>query len=708
MLHIFAIVAGADGINFNSRFISITNNSQTTLKTTNERIDTDFSSFDQRYNLDLSKSLFPYLSFAAGTFYQLSDTTTTSQNLESDTSQARLSPFLELNLNNPYFKAGLAYRDTRVEDKSTGLEKTRTDREQYTATMGMPELGLIPRWNMIYTRSIQTDDPETLDQLNDLLNFNTQYRLWHDLELNYAYTLNQTENRLDDTTTTEQNHFGRIAYTHSFLANRLYLNTSYSINYNTLEVPATTTVDTPLLRSAGLSSVDATPQDGPALVTTPALIDGDLTASAGLDIGLGGDESTFTNIGLDFGFAVDVNVIRIWVDRRLTNQVANSFSWSIYTSPDNLDTSTWTLAATVAPAPFGVFDNRFEITFPSVNTRYIKVVVRPLLPTVPGASSFANIFVTEMEALTSKSGVAITKESTNVNHNFNFNLRGRLSERTTLGYNLFYSLRTEDPDDQERDQMTNGLYLNHRFNDTYSASANVQRTDESEPNDTSVDYVYNASLRAAWLKNLNQILSYGRRTTSDQEGDSFQNSVLLRTNAILYRGWDAFVDLGYSWDELADGTRNTSRSIKSGTNIVPFDKLTFNLNYTYKETDQQDSVSDTLTETQIDLQGYYVPFTNLSLFAKISIVDKPTFSDTYQNYAINWSPFAQGNLQFFFNYNEVLRSESNQTETTFGPSARWTITRNLTLNLSYSLSTLENAVLKTDSESFSAEVKLHL
>jgi hypothetical protein len=724
--------AKADGINFNSRFVSTTSSSQTTLKSTNEQIDAEFRSFDQRYNLDLTKSLFPYLTFAAGSFYQLNEITTSSQNIETEINEDRISPYLEMNLNNPYYKAGLAYRKTRVEEQSTGQIKTQSDRDQYTATMGMTAMGMLPRWNMVYTHSITSDEPETVNQQEDLFNFTTQYAIFTDLNLDYSYTRTDTDDRLRDFKTTEQTHFGKIAYSHNFFQNRLSLNSGYSINYDTLEFPGTATLERPLLRSAGLSSLDTTPTDGPALAPTPTLIDGDLTASTGLDIGLDGDESTFTNIGLDFGFAVDVNILRIWVDRRPTNQIANSFAWSVYTSPDNLDTSTWTLVTTVAPATLGVFDNRFEITFPTVNTRFIKVVTTPLPSSAPGASSFPNIFITEMEALVSKSGVAISEETTSINHNFNFNLQGRLGRKTTLGYNLYYILRTEDPSDLERDQMTNGFFLTHIFNPIFSASASVQRTNESAVNQKnfndptfsadanvqptnesdvkqkSVNDVSSLALRAAWLKTLNQVLTFSRRTATDEVGDASQNSAILRTNAILYRGWDAFLDVGYTWDEQADSTQSTSRVIKSGTNVTPVDRLTFNLNYTYKETDQQDLPGDKQIETEIDLQGFYVPFPNLSLFAKISIVDKPSISDTFQNYTINWSPFSQGDLQFFFTYNEVLRSENNQTEKTIGPGARWTITRNLTLDLAYILSSTENVLLKTETESFSAEFKIHL
>jgi len=160
----------------------------------------------------------------------------------------------------------------------------------------------------------------------------------------------------------------------------------------------TVDVDTKITPTQGLSSIDDTPDDGPALSVNPALIDGNLVISAGLDIGLGGDESTLTNIGLDLGLPTDILKIQLWVDRRLTAAVSNSFSWAVYTSPDNIDTSTWTQVATLFPAPFDTVENHFDITFPRVTTRYIKVVTRPMSPLVPGAAGFPNIFITEVDS----------------------------------------------------------------------------------------------------------------------------------------------------------------------------------------------------------------------------------------------------------------------------------------------------------------------
>jgi hypothetical protein len=461
-----------------------------------------------------------------------------------------------------------------------------------------------------------------------------------------------------------------------------------------------------LVRAAGLSSLNNTPEDGPALSQNQALVDGNVIASAGLNIGTSGDQATQVNIGLDFGLEVDVDQIRIWVDRRLTANVADSFSWSIYTSPDNLDTSTWTLIATVSPAEFGTFDNRFEISFPQVNTRFIKAVTRPLEPTVIGAANFANIFVTEMEAFITQSGVEVDNKQKNIDHNYNLNLRGQLTEKTSAGYNLLFIRQHQEPPDTDRTQVTNDVFISHYFNDIFSANANAQRTDISFLDDDTTNYTYGAALRAAWMRTLNQSLTYSGRYRDESDGDAYQNSIFLRSNAILYKGWNAFVNTGYGWEKPANEPQITSTFVNGGTNIEPNPNIDINLNYSYKRTRQSGLDIGPNTQQEFGFQGFYTPFRNLSFFAKINWVDRDGSTETFQNYNVNWSPFPDGDLQLFFTYGEILRSTNNQQERVVGPSLKWTVGRHIFLDMSYTFNQIENDVQKTDAHVFFGDLKL--
>ena len=699
--------ARADGVRFNSDLLYTTSSTTTKLKATGESIDSDFDRFDQRYNLNVTKRFFPYLSFETGAVYEFNQLTSKTEGNKVDIDEEILRPYVELNLDNPFYNAGLAVRARRREEKITGLPKNRADRDEFTGSVGMTPGELFPNWNLRYTHLHTYDDPETIDQIQQTLLLDSSWRPWESLNLDYTYTRVDSEERTLDFDTLQQTHFGRIGYAQNFWDRRLSLNTAYTINYSEFEFSSDTGfVENPLLRSAGLSALDNTPEDGPALSVNDALIDGNVIASAGLDIGTAGDQTQQVNIGLDFGFPQAVDQIRIWVDRQLSTIVANSFSWAVYTSPDNTDLSTWSLAATVSPATFATFDNRFEIVFPTVNTRFIKVVTRPLSPTVPGAADFTNIFVTEMQAFITQTGTSATTETSVTDHNYTLNLRGRLSDRTIVNYNLLYSQQDTDPDNDQRTQLSNSAYLNHTFDNVFSANVNGQVTDTSVSDDDRTNYNYGASLRAAWLRTFDQSLTYTGRYEDSDLGTAYQNSIFLRSNSILYKGWSAFLDLGYTWEEPVSGEKITSSVIRPGTSIKPHPTLDLNLNFQFRRTDQSGADIGPTDESKWDVQAFYTPFSNLSFFAKVNGIHRDGESDTFQQYTINWSPYPDGDLQFFFTFNEVLISENNQKQTVVGPGLKWRIGRHINLDMSYNWTTDDSDIQKIESNIFNLELKL--
>ena len=695
------------GVRFNSDLLYTKSDNTTKLKTTGQSIDSDFERLDQRYNLNVSRRFFPYLLFETGAVYEFNQITSKTEGNKVDIDEEILNPFVELNLDNPFYNAGVTVRTRRREEKITGLPKTRADRDEFTGTVGMTPAELFPVWNLRYSHVHTYDDPETIDQIRKTLLLDTFWQPWKNLHLDYTYTRVDSEERTLDFDTLQQTHFGIIGYSQNFWDQRLALNTAYTINYNKFEFSSQTGfVENPLLRSAGLSSLDNTPEDGPALSVNDALIDGNTIASAGLEIGTAGDQTQQVNIGLDLGFPQAVDQIWISVDRQLDTFVANSFSWAVYTSPDNTDLSTWTLVATVSPATFPTFDNRFEIIFPAVNTRFIKVVTRPLSPTVPGAANFTNIFVTEMQAFVTQTGTSATTETSVTDHNYILNLRGRLSDRTVVNYNLLYNQQDNDPDNDQRTQFTNSVYLNHTFNYVFSANVNGQRSDSSVLDEDRTNYDYGASLRAAWLRTFDQILTYTGRYEDGDIGTAHQNSILLRSNAILYRGWSAFVDLGYTEEEIFSGETITGRFIRPGTSMQPHPTLDLNLNFQFRRNEQSGTDIGPTDESKWDVQAFYTPFSNLSFFAKLNGIHRDGDSDVFQQYTANWSPFPDGDLQFFLTYNEILISENNQRQTIVGPGLKWRIGRHINLDMTYNWSTNDSDIQKVESNIFNAELKL--
>jgi hypothetical protein len=315
-----------------------------------------------------------------------------------------------------------------------------------------------------------------------------------------------------------------------------------------------------------------------------------------------------------------------------------------------------------------------------------------------------------MEAFTTVSGESARNKEKTIDHNYAFNLRGKVSEKTLVGYDLNYRLqKRESPQDaptQERTELSNGIFLNHILDKVFSFSTRILRTDTELIAEEIVDYNYSASLKADYFKNFGQSLTYSGTNTDEQDGSSYTNSILLRNSANLYRGWDALLDTGFGWNKPLGRTRENSTFLRFGTDLQPNRKLNINLNYSYTDTRRPDEEGGDTTEFRYDLQAFYVPTDTISLFAKLTLTKREGSDTNLQNYSLNWSPFRDGALQFFFTYDEALRPEDDQEETIIGPSLKWSLGRHMFLDLAYSLIKSETPSQKADSTNFNANLKI--
>ena len=90
--------AGADRINLNGEITYQDIDTTTTTKTTGEKLDTNSYLIRQRYNLDLSKTIYPYLSFDTGTIFELNETTSKTEGTKTEIDERLLQPFVRLSL----------------------------------------------------------------------------------------------------------------------------------------------------------------------------------------------------------------------------------------------------------------------------------------------------------------------------------------------------------------------------------------------------------------------------------------------------------------------------------------------------------------------------------------------------------------------------------------------------------------------------------
>jgi len=447
------------------------------------------------------------------------------------------------------------------------------------------------------------------------------------------------------------------------------------------------------------------------MISNSALIDGDVATSSGIDIGLPaiGEPTDPRNIGLDLLNVTEINQLLVWVHTDLSSNpaIANSFSWQIWTSSDN---TTWTLLTTISPAPFGPFQNRFELNFSNVNTRYIKVVVSPLSPAVPGAAGFPDIFITELQAFVTRPAEDAEGKTRNASHTYNLDARTRILDAPLLFYELNYFFnRIENSSDEQRYDLSNALYVNHRLSRKLVGSARVGVENGEERDRKRLAYVYNASLAADPLRTLHHSLVLSGRTEEIDDRPNDTYSAFLYNTAQLYSGIDVNLNGGVNFTKQETEEKTRDFIINLGVNMVPHRAVVFVLNYSDRISKKWggERRSDSTYTSILDVSVNYNPYRTLNLFASWEIIaERDRNTETTQDYTLNWSPFPDGALQFNLAYDENVRSQDNLKERIMTPSIRWNITKRSYLDVSYQIIRSKSDLQDTDSKFLGTNLKI--
>jgi hypothetical protein len=140
--------------------------------------------------------------------------------------------------------------------------------------------------------------------------------------------------------------------------------------------------------------------------------------------------------------------------------------------------------------------------------------------------------------------------------------------------------------------------------------------------------------------------------------------------------------------------------------MQPHRTLDLNLNFQFKRNEQSGGDIGPSDETKWDVQAFYTPFSTLSLFGKLNGLHRDGERDVFQQYTLNWSPFPDGDLQFFFTFNEVLMSENDRKQTVVGPGLQWRIGRHINLDMAYNWTDDDSDIQRIESNIFNSELKL--
>jgi hypothetical protein len=711
ILVLMPIAAVADSLSGNIEW-TYTDFTSKTTDSSGRSIKTETRDFYQRYSLLVDKTIFPKLKFdLQATFEKDLQKFKIGDQDVTDTTNTRFRPYARLTLQDPLYTAGIGYYQKL---DTSRLPTVTATQEDYEAFLGWRPVGF-PTLDARYTRTNTYDkDRNFLDNTKDNVAVTSQYS-YKGLDLRYFGTYTDTKARVAGLDTTDTTNDIRGSYANSLLDGRLRFNATY--DYTRSETNATSTgqggtVSLQVFPFQGLSINNDTPTLV-ALASNTSLIDANLVASAGINIGLpplAGD-LRLRNIGLDFFNQTDVNNLLVWVDRDLPAAIANSFSWDIYTSTDNLN---WTFFRTVTPAPFGPFQNRFEIDFQNVRARYIKVVVRPLQGAVVGSALYPDIFVTELQAFLKQavSGTSNKVKFTSDSQVGNAGLKYRLLDIPLLYFDSSYFYTKRNPDGQETWTLSNGLSVNHRLSDIYTVAGRLAFENGTETSNTRTAWVYDATLLANFLRTLTSSLVLSGRNEDVGGNKGTNNSIFLNNTAQLYKGLDMNLNGGYTIITQSDGVDQNALLLSLGANVVPHPTFNLALYVSDSWTDRSPSGGPkTSTEIRtLDLTASYNPFRTLYLLASLQVTDDTGQGGrrTLQNYGLNWSPFPDGALQFRFSYNENRRPEERSYERLITPGLIYKINTRSFIDVSYQMIRNEMATQTIDSNVFSATLKIFL
>ena len=643
-----------------------------------QKVTRDEETFTQRYSLDLLFRPYANMQVIAGGLFERTDSMTSDDGLDDiDGAQRRIRPYLTATLRNAIYNAAFGYFRTR-DDLRSGPFSLGNIQESWNATFGWrPED--FPRVTARFIRT-NTFDPgrELLDTTDDLADLVGEYQPVDALQFYYRGAVESFDDHLQDLQVDRMTNSGRVTYGDTFFDRRLEVNGEYDINRFTTEVTTSGggLVTTTLLPVTGLRT-DPAVVPVPTLIVDTTLSDQNTVAATVVDLGLPAVPPTRPiDIGLDLDVPKAVNLLTVWIDRDLPAAIALSFSWQVWTSPDNLN---WTFRQTIFPAGFAPLDRRFEIAFTTQTDRFVKVVTQPLQASVPGAAAFPDIFVTEIVAALRQAAADVQGTSAFTNELLTTNVRARiLRGRPDLDYEFAAFVRdsTAAPSTWT---VSNGLSVRHAFSPITSVAGRAAREDGRETIGDRVTYLYSASLRAVPLPTLQTSLIASGRSSTIAGLSSDADSIYWYTSADLFRGITASLGLGRASVTGEDGAETDTRQINALATLVPHPSTTVNLLYQTSDGTQRGGLipgTRSLDTTATQAGVAYRPFSTLYLFYSYRLENAAGADRRHLwSAAASWAPFPDGTLQVLLSADESYQSGLDALSRVWSPRVRWNITQ---------------------------------
>jgi hypothetical protein len=502
-----------------------------------------------------------------------------------------------------------------------------------------------------------------------------------DAEFTYSFTGRIDEDKISEVEREEPTHFVGVDISRKFWQDKITVSgdLGFILTESTLEstgVPSRLTVFPP---DEGLSSVGAAP-----LSTNGALIDGNLTSSAGIDI----DDPAFqgSNIVARYNSDQALFKIHLYVNTTVTKSVIDTLAigWELSTSNNGI---TFSAPQPIVPVYEEIPFKRFVFTFSERSARFFRLV-NTLSP-----NTGLPIEVTEMEPLGFV--LATPRQSFTTEQSRNFGgLRISFTPREdlTASYNVSFS-RTEDITfGRDTTSIGQGANIGYEFIPEYlhiSASFGTTSSETSGQEEFS-NTSYALTLSSRPLPTLRASLGL-RRSEGLTDGDttSRTDSLSLGGSMSLYRGLD--LSLRTSLDASKDfvNDSDTDSASFSGTiRLQPWKPLIVSANgsYTQSVTDQQ-GVEDTTTSESLIANVSWNVTRKSFVSGRIAILP-----DVSQSYIFTWLPIRGMQMS--------VRTGFAEDRENYGADINWRFLRRFNFSVGYN--TTKNDATDTEINSLFA------
>lgn len=719
------------------------NGTNTTRDAAGQTSESRSKSLLQRYTLNYNNMVLPTINLWGRMRVERQVTNSETDGISGKSTDALFAPSGGLAYLTPFVVAGISIDE--IDDKQGSGEGAVTlIRETKNAFLGFKPEGL-PSLDLQYTELRRYDREHVNTDIDDkLYTLRSMYRPVKGVQLFYNALYDDNQNNITQGETKTGTQSGKVSYGDRFIDNRLLLGADYNISQQNIQTVRSSISGAILLQrfaNNGLSSVSIDPVQT-SLDVNLALTDGNLLSGSGINLGSSAPAGIqIRQVGADFGIPTEVSTLYVWVDRALPPVISNIFTWDVYISQDN---QSWSLYQQAASAVFGLFDNRFEITVPPVQARYIKAVTRPLTVAVvaPPGVDVSNLFITEIQAFDAQSHtVAAGRETTTVQSTESVNLNGRMdlirSERHSLQYSVYYQEQKNDQTDQalqRQSTLSNALIGLTRLSRIFTGTGKIlaQNSDDINGNRTTY-YDYEAALAAegnSLRKLFHTMLLIGKREewfqtnapTIMRESGTFS----LSNAGEVYPGINAYLqgveNIATTMTDTSTG-HSDSAVVSAGVDIVPHRGVTISLISDWSE-GHQPNVNPILsgsnsnppnlatTASRRKSQGVnasYNPLSSLYLYGSylhVVELNKPTVTYTY--YSVSWSTQQSGGaLEIRLNYTENYEIDSQTRIRSYGPYVKWKINSKTFLDAQYAITTTEDPTQKITANTFTSSLKAY-